>query len=165
MVCPLAVLGCVLLFVNLSVKALTVFAVWTVIGLLVYSAYGLRHSDLAKEREERRQVSSGSNPWVGKPTQGFQAAERCFLHDQGLGCQPRPFPSRFLAISTKPFSLNDLAGSFAVGPHLLTGYAQFPPGLEKFFKPLSRVDIVARAHKQSTAYPQALVSSVERQRL
>jgi basic amino acid/polyamine antiporter, APA family len=50
-VCPLAVLGCVLLFVNLSVKALTVFAVWTVIGLLVYSAYGLRHSDLAKNEK------------------------------------------------------------------------------------------------------------------
>lgn len=47
-VCPLAVLGCLLLFVNLSTKALTVFAVWTVVGLIVYSMYGLRHSDLAK---------------------------------------------------------------------------------------------------------------------
>ncbi|HSX59113.1 MAG TPA: amino acid permease [Tahibacter sp.] len=48
LVCPLAVLGCLLLFVNLSTKALTVFACWTVIGLFVYSMYGLRHSDLAK---------------------------------------------------------------------------------------------------------------------
>jgi basic amino acid/polyamine antiporter, APA family len=47
-VCPLAVIGCLLLFVNLSTKALTVFATWTVIGLLIYSMYGLRHSDLAK---------------------------------------------------------------------------------------------------------------------
>ncbi|GMV28799.1 MAG: amino acid permease [Rhodanobacteraceae bacterium] len=48
-VCPLAVLGCLLLFVNLSTKALTVFAVWTVVGLIVYSMYGLRNSDLARK--------------------------------------------------------------------------------------------------------------------
>jgi basic amino acid/polyamine antiporter, APA family len=47
LVCPLAVAGCLLLFVNLSQKALTVFAVWTVIGLAVYLAYGKKHSDLA----------------------------------------------------------------------------------------------------------------------
>lgn len=46
-VCPLAVLGCLLLFVNLSVKALTVFVCWTAIGLVVYLAYGKKNSDLA----------------------------------------------------------------------------------------------------------------------
>ncbi|HVH35879.1 MAG TPA: amino acid permease [Tahibacter sp.] len=48
LVCPLAVLGCLLLFVNLSVKALIVFSCWTVIGLFVYLAYGLRNSELGR---------------------------------------------------------------------------------------------------------------------
>ena len=44
---PLAIAGCILLFVNLSQKALTVFFVWAVIGLLVYFAYARSRSILA----------------------------------------------------------------------------------------------------------------------
>ena len=50
LVCPLAVAGCLLLFVNLSVKALTVFVCWTILGLIIYFAYGMRHSDLAPRK-------------------------------------------------------------------------------------------------------------------
>jgi hypothetical protein len=64
-----------------------------------------------------------------------------------------------------PFALNELARARAVGAILLTGYAQFPPGLQKFFKTLILVIIVASAHKQSTAYPQGWVSSAQRQRV
>ena len=46
-VCPLAVLGCALLFVNLSAVAKTVFVVWAVIGLIFYVLYGKRRSHLA----------------------------------------------------------------------------------------------------------------------
>jgi basic amino acid/polyamine antiporter, APA family len=47
-VCPLAVGGCILLFVNLSAKAQTVFLVWGGIGLVVYFLYGYWRSPLRK---------------------------------------------------------------------------------------------------------------------
>lgn len=48
LVCPLAALGCLLLFVNLSEKAIVTFFVWGGIGLVVYFLYGYRKSNLAK---------------------------------------------------------------------------------------------------------------------
>ena len=48
-VCPLAVIGCVLLFVNLSMTAKVVFVVWAAIGLIVYRLYGYRRSQLAPQ--------------------------------------------------------------------------------------------------------------------
>jgi len=47
-VCPLAVLGCLLLFLNLSKYTLTLFFGWAVIGILIYALYGYRKSDLAR---------------------------------------------------------------------------------------------------------------------
>jgi APA family basic amino acid/polyamine antiporter len=46
-VCPLAVVGCVLLFVNLSMTAKVVFVTWAVLGLILYRTYGYRRSHLA----------------------------------------------------------------------------------------------------------------------
>jgi basic amino acid/polyamine antiporter, APA family len=46
-VCPLAVLGCLLLFVNLSIIAKVVFVVWAILGLVIYRLYGYRRSQLA----------------------------------------------------------------------------------------------------------------------
>ncbi len=48
-VCPLAVAGCVLLFINLSGVAKAVFAGWAVIGLVLYRLYGYRRSQLSPE--------------------------------------------------------------------------------------------------------------------
>ncbi|MCX7033263.1 MAG: amino acid permease [Arenimonas sp.] len=50
-VCPLAIAGTLLLFFNLSVYTLSMFAGWTVIGLIVYYAYGYRRSHLANGTE------------------------------------------------------------------------------------------------------------------
>jgi len=49
-VCPLAVAGCLLLFVNLSVVAKTVFVGWAVIGLIFYRLYGYRRSQMSPEQ-------------------------------------------------------------------------------------------------------------------
>ncbi|MEO7064184.1 MAG: amino acid permease [Dokdonella sp.] len=50
-VCPLAILGCVLLFVNLSLYTISLFLGWAVIGLVVYYLYGFRKSHLANGTE------------------------------------------------------------------------------------------------------------------
>ncbi|GLQ98699.1 amino acid permease [Dyella mobilis] len=50
-VCPLAVLGCLLLFINLPPVTLKVFFGWGVVGLVVYYLYGHRKSHLANGTE------------------------------------------------------------------------------------------------------------------
>lgn len=52
LVCPLAVVGCLLLFVNLSVVAKLVFLGWAAIGLVIYRLYGYRHSQLANDNAD-----------------------------------------------------------------------------------------------------------------
>jgi APA family basic amino acid/polyamine antiporter len=47
LVCPLAVAGCLLLFVNLSMTAKLVFAIWAIVGLILYASYGYKRSQLA----------------------------------------------------------------------------------------------------------------------
>lgn len=46
-VCPLAILGCLLLFLNLSMYTLSMFFGWALIGLVVYFLYGYRKSHMA----------------------------------------------------------------------------------------------------------------------
>ena len=50
-VCPLAVLGCLLLFINLPPTTLKVFFGWGIVGLVVYYLYGYRKSHLANGTE------------------------------------------------------------------------------------------------------------------
>lgn len=52
-VCPLAVAGCILLFVNLSVIAKIVFVVWAIIGLIFYRLYGYSRSQMAPHNAGR----------------------------------------------------------------------------------------------------------------
>ena len=47
-VCPLAIAGCLLLFLNLSLYTIAMFFGWAIIGLVIYALYGYRHSDLAR---------------------------------------------------------------------------------------------------------------------
>jgi basic amino acid/polyamine antiporter, APA family len=52
LVCPLAVLGCLLLFANLSIKTILVFFGWAAAGLVIYALYGRRKSLLANGTEQ-----------------------------------------------------------------------------------------------------------------
>jgi len=52
LVCPLAVLGCLLLFANLSIKTIVVFFGWAAGGLVIYALYGRRKSLLANGTEQ-----------------------------------------------------------------------------------------------------------------
>src|SRR5262249_27358106 len=45
---PLAIVGCVLLFVNLNTESKLLFVSWTALGLLFYFLYGYRHSHVAR---------------------------------------------------------------------------------------------------------------------
>ena len=47
-VAPLAILGCVVLFMSLNIESQLVFLVWAVVGLLFYFLYGYRHSNVAR---------------------------------------------------------------------------------------------------------------------
>lgn len=51
LVCPLAVFGCGLLFLNLTWYAISVFFIWAIVGLCVYYLYGYRKSHLANGTE------------------------------------------------------------------------------------------------------------------
>ncbi len=48
LICPLAIAGCLLLFLNLSMYTLALFFGWAIIGLVVYALYGYRNSDLGR---------------------------------------------------------------------------------------------------------------------
>lgn len=50
-ICPLAILGCLLLFLNLSAYTVGLFFSWAAIGLVVYYAYGHKRSHLANGTE------------------------------------------------------------------------------------------------------------------
>lgn len=48
LVAPLAIVGCIYLYVSLPMRAILVLPIWGVIGLVVYFLYGYRHSDVAR---------------------------------------------------------------------------------------------------------------------
>jgi len=78
-VAPLAVLGCAYLFFNLSGYTLTLFAVWALIGLVVYFTYSRHHSHVARGLVEVHEDDDGVPPMPvppmpGAPTPGREQA-------------------------------------------------------------------------------------------
>jgi APA family basic amino acid/polyamine antiporter len=78
-VAPLAVVGCVYLFFNLSGYTLTLFAAWAVIGLIVYASYSRHHSHVARGLVEVHEDDCGVPPipvppMPGAPTPGREQA-------------------------------------------------------------------------------------------
>lgn len=99
------------------------------------------------------------------PAPAIRPKKPRFPANQRVGTPRERLDRPVHAAELMPFALNDLAKARAVGAILLTGYAQFAPGLQKFFNPLIFITIATSAHKQSTAYPQGGVSSAQRQRV
>ena len=58
LVCPLAIAGCVLLFLNLSMYTIGLFFGWAVLGFLVYALYGYRKSELAPGSKAHREAAA-----------------------------------------------------------------------------------------------------------
>ncbi|MGE5722407.1 MAG: amino acid permease [Sphingomonadales bacterium] len=64
-VAPLSIAGCVMLFLSLNVESKTLFAAWTVIGLVFYFLYGHRHSHVGRGITEVPELSPDAPPSVG----------------------------------------------------------------------------------------------------
>jgi APA family basic amino acid/polyamine antiporter len=64
-VAPLSIAGCVMLFLSLNVESKTLFAVWTVMGLVFYFLYGHRHSHVGRGITEVPELSPDAPPSVG----------------------------------------------------------------------------------------------------
>jgi APA family basic amino acid/polyamine antiporter len=62
---PLAIIGCVILFVSLNRASQEVFFAWTAIGLIFYFLYGRRHSYVGRGIMEVPELSPDAPPSVG----------------------------------------------------------------------------------------------------
>jgi APA family basic amino acid/polyamine antiporter len=64
-IAPLAIFGCIVLFVSLNRESQEVFFGWTIIGLIFYFLYGRRHSHVARGVTEVPELDPDAPPSVG----------------------------------------------------------------------------------------------------
>ena len=62
---PLAIIGCIVLFVSLNRESQEVFFAWTVIGLAFYFLYGRRHSNVARGISDVPELSPDAPGSIG----------------------------------------------------------------------------------------------------
>lgn len=62
---PLAIIGCIVLFVSLNRESQGVFFAWTAIGLVFYFLYGRKHSHVARGITEVPELDPDAPPSVG----------------------------------------------------------------------------------------------------
>ena len=67
---PLALAGCIYLFYKLDIKSQTLFAIWAVIGLVVYFAYSRNHSHVGLGTVEVHEGDADSPPQPVPPLPG-----------------------------------------------------------------------------------------------
>ncbi len=73
LVAPLAMVGCVYLYVSLPVEAMLVLPGWGALGLLLYFAYGFRHSHVARGLVDIPEESADAPPMAVLPMPGAPA--------------------------------------------------------------------------------------------
>ena len=64
-IAPLSIVGCLLLFFSLNIESKTLFAAWTILGLVIYFLYGYRNSNVARGITEVGELSPDAPPSVG----------------------------------------------------------------------------------------------------
>jgi APA family basic amino acid/polyamine antiporter len=69
-VAPLSILGCAVLFISLPKQAMGLFAVWAVIGLVFYFAYGFWKSNVRRGIVEVGELEEGAGPGAVAPMPG-----------------------------------------------------------------------------------------------
>ncbi len=64
---PIAIIGCVYLFISLDVKSQILFAIWAVIGLVVYFAYSRSRSHVGRGLDEVHELDADAPPTAVPP--------------------------------------------------------------------------------------------------
>jgi APA family basic amino acid/polyamine antiporter len=73
LVAPLAIIGCVYLYVSLPVEAMLVLPLWGAVGLVLYFAYGWRHSHVGRGHIEIPEAERGAPRMAIMPMPGAPA--------------------------------------------------------------------------------------------
>jgi APA family basic amino acid/polyamine antiporter len=70
LVAPLSIAGCLLLFLSLGIESKVLFAVWTVVGLVIYFLYGYRKSHVGRGIVELHEADADVPPQPVPPMPG-----------------------------------------------------------------------------------------------
>jgi APA family basic amino acid/polyamine antiporter len=64
-VAPLSIIGCIMLFLSLNIESKSLFAAWTVIGLVIYFLYGYRSSHVGRGLSEVPELATDAPGSIG----------------------------------------------------------------------------------------------------
>ncbi|MDE2486293.1 MAG: amino acid permease [Alphaproteobacteria bacterium] len=72
-VAPLSIMGCVVLFLSLGPQSKGLFVVWTILGLILYFAFGFWNSNVRRGIVEVGELEEGAGPGAVAPMPGAPA--------------------------------------------------------------------------------------------